>query len=157
MPKYRSWVIRFSTNLSVKFPVSALRPQSAKVLRSMCVCVCVWVRDHRCPSHICLPSLCVITASHIPRRCLLWLCRNHGALFFFLFFHATETRRGKVSLVVCDNAGGVSGRLRRSRELCCCRDKTNKVSAIQKMARAQEGQVKLIPLEKQSAVSLGSC
>lgn len=74
--KYPGWVIFFSANnFGIMLDlVSGYKP-------CQCVFVCVWVCDHcRCPSHICLPSLCLITA-HIPQHCLLWLCKMPGAFF----------------------------------------------------------------------------
>lgn len=64
----------------------------------LCVFLCVWVRDHHCPSHICLPSLVLSRHTYLG----IASCDCVKSLGDF-FFRAAQTSRGKVSLVICDN------------------------------------------------------
>lgn len=71
---------------------------SALWAQAVCVSLCVWVRDHHCPSHICLPS--PVLSQHTYLSIASCDCVKSLGIFFL---HAAEKSRGKVSLVICDN------------------------------------------------------
>lgn len=120
-------ILFFITNIySPMFPESPFWTLAGPVCAAQCVCVCAWPP---LPSHICLPSLCLITA-HTYLCIASCDCVKTLGLFFPL--SQRQGREKWVSLLV--TIPGRVGALVLGR-FCCYRDKTNKVSAIQTMAR----------------------